>query len=159
MKYSLLALCFAFLVSCDLSSNIDTIEPQEEIDYTEQNEAEIIAYVAANNLDAIRSNSGLYYVIDEPGTGEQPTGTSTVTVAYKGYYLNGTLFDESGTNGVSFGLDRVIEGWTEGIAFFKEGGNGILLVPAHLGYGNYDYSTIPGGSVLIFDINLISIDE
>jgi FKBP-type peptidyl-prolyl cis-trans isomerase FkpA len=47
----------------------------------------------------------------------------------------------------------VIRGWTE-VPYFKEGGSGILLVPAHLGYGNSDYSGIPGGSVLIFEVKL-----
>ena len=100
----------------------------------------------------------MYYVINEPGTGVQPTATSNVTVAYKGYFINGTVFDQSSASGISFGLNQVIKGWTEGIAYFKTGGSGILLIPAHLGYGNYDYSGIPGGSVLIFDVKLISIN-
>lgn len=159
MKYTLLlALCFAFLVSCDFSSSVDETEQQEEIDYTEQNEADIVAYIVANNLNAIRSDSGLYYLIEEEGTGNKPTSTSNVTVAYKGSFLNGTVFNESGTNGISFSLDQVIAGWTEGITYFNEGGSGILLIPAHLGYGNIDYPSIPAGSVLIFDINLISVN-
>ena len=150
MKYSLLALIFAFLVSC--SSDI------EEVDYVSKNEEEIAAYVADNNLDATRSETGLYYVIEEEGEGAQPTETSNVTVAYKGYYTDGSIFDQSDAEGVSFNLQQVILGWTEGITYFKEGGSGKLLIPAHLGYGNYDYRDIPGGSVLIFDINLISVN-
>lgn len=111
-----------------------------------------------SNLDAIKSTTGLYYVIDEIGTGEQPTVTSTVTVAYKGYFSNGFIFDESDSSGATFGLQQVISGWTEGITYFKEGGNGILLVPSHLGYGSFNYSGIPGGSVLIFEIDLISVN-
>lgn len=159
MKYSFLILLFAFFVSCDISSN-DAYESEEvDYDFTEQNEAAIAAYVKENNLNATRSESGLYYVIDEEGTGEQPISTSNVTVSYTGYYLDGSKFDESGTNGVDFYLNKVIAGWTEGIAYFKEGGKGTLLIPAHLGYGNYDYYTIPGGSVLVFDIELISVNE
>nr|WP_320118402.1 FKBP-type peptidyl-prolyl cis-trans isomerase [uncultured Marinifilum sp.] len=159
MKYTLLVLMLAFFVSCDIS-NDDVIEPEElDYDYTEQNEADIAEYVKENNLNATRSESGLYYVIDEEGTGEQPISTSNVTVAYTGYYLDGKKFDESGSNGVDFYLNKVIAGWTEGIAYFKEGGKGMLLIPAHLGYGNNDYYTIPGGSVLIFDIELISVNE
>tara|TARA_R110001583_G_scaffold25760_6_gene93094 strand:- start:7344 stop:7514 length:171 start_codon:yes stop_codon:yes gene_type:complete len=56
-------------------------------------------------------------------------------------------------------LKGVISGWTEGITYFKEGGKGTLWVPAHLGYGNYDTRGIPGGSVLIFDIHLISVKK
>ena len=152
MKYSLMALAFTILISCESDKK------SEDIDYVAKNDQEITAYIAENNLEAQKSNSGLYYVINEEGTGAQPTATSNVTVAYKGYYLNGKVFDQSDENGISFGLQQVIKGWTEGIPYFKEGGNGILLVPAHLGYGNNNYSGIPGGSVLIFDVSLISVN-
>lgn len=54
-------------------------------------------------------------------------------------------------------MQGVIKGWTEGITYFKEGGEGILLIPSKLGYGSKDRSGIPGGSVLIFDIKLITV--
>ncbi|MGC1204529.1 MAG: FKBP-type peptidyl-prolyl cis-trans isomerase [Flavobacteriaceae bacterium] len=54
-------------------------------------------------------------------------------------------------------LKNVIKGWTEGITYFKEGGNGVLLVPSRLAYGPDYYNGIPGGSVLIFDVALISV--
>ena len=130
-------------------------DPQP-IDYVTKNDQDIQAYIAEHNLEAQKSSSGLYYVIDELGDGAQPTATSNVTVAYKGYFLNGNVFDQSNAEGVTFNLRQVIPGWTEGITYFKEGGSGMLLVPAHLGYGNNNYRSIPGGSVLIFDINLIS---
>jgi FKBP-type peptidyl-prolyl cis-trans isomerase len=123
-----------------------------------QNEKEITKYIATHELEAQKSSSGLYYIIGEQGTGGQPIPTSTVTVAYKGYFTNGTVFDESKPEGLSFNLQGVIAGWTEGITYFKEGGNGILLVPAHLGYGNYNYRSIPGGSVLIFEVKLIAVN-
>jgi len=127
-------------------------------DYTAENDQEIQAYIADNNLTAQKSNSGLYYVIDNPGTGIQPTTTDNVSVAYKGYFSDGTVFDQSDANGISFNLQQVIAGWTEGITYFKEGGSGILLIPSSLGYGNNGRSSIPGGAVLIFDIELISVN-
>lgn len=130
----------------------------ESIDYVTKNDEDIQAYIATNNLDAVKSSTGLYYVIDFPGDGEQPSKTDNVTVAYKGYFLNGTVFDQSNSAGISINLQQVIKGWTEGITYFKEGGSGMLLVPAHLGYGNSNYRTIPGGSVLIFDIELKSVN-
>ena len=126
--------------------------------YTAKNEQEIKDYLAKNNLTAQRSTSGLYYIINEQGTGTQPTAASNVTVAYKGYFTNGNVFDQSKAEGISFGLNQVIKGWTEGIPYFKAGGSGVLLVPAHLGYGSYNYGPIPGGSVLIFDVKLISVN-
>lgn len=131
----------------------------ELIDYAIENEQEIQDYLIDNQITtAIRSDSGLHYVIDEEGTGSQPTENSNVTVVYNGYFTDGETFDESNTDGVSFNLSQVIPGWKEGIQYFKEGGNGTLLVPSHLAYGIYDYNQIPGGSVLIFDIELKSIN-
>ncbi|WP_188049358.1 FKBP-type peptidyl-prolyl cis-trans isomerase [Flavobacterium sp. GP15] len=148
MKYTLFALIFILFISCS---------KEKEVDYTAKNEKEIVAYIAKNKLNAHRSTSGLYYVINELGTGAQPNANSTVTVAYKGYFTDGSPFDESKPEGISFGLQQVIKGWTEGIAYFKEGGSGVLLVPSNLGYGSEGRSGIPGGSVLIFDVKLISV--
>lgn len=128
------------------------------VEYSAANDAEILKYIDDNALTTTKTATGLYYVIDEEGTGEQPTATSNVTVVYKGYYTNGTVFDKSDAAGATFSLDEVIKGWAEGIPYFKEGGSGMLLIPATLGYGSYDYRGIPGGSVLIFDINLISVN-
>ena len=127
-------------------------------DYTAKNEQEIKDYLAKNNLTAQRSTSGLYYIINEQGTGTQPTAASNVTVAYKGYFTNGNVFDQSKAEGISFGLNKVIKGWTEGIPYFKTGGSGVLLIPSHLGYGSTNNGPIPGGSVLIFDVKLISVN-
>ena len=149
-KYSIVLLVLTLLSACN--RNDDTV------DYTVKNEEEIVAYVAANNLDAQKSSSGLYYVIDELGDGEQPVETSNVTVAYKGYFTDGGTFDESDADGISFGLQQVIKGWTEGITYFKEGGSGVLLIPSALGYGSDGRPGIPGGAVLLFDINLISVN-
>lgn len=150
MKYSLLVILFVFLFSCSGGN---------EKDFSVINEKQITEYIKTNKLKATKSESGLYYIIDEAGEGVKPTSSSTVQVAYKGYYLNGDVFDESSERGISFPLKGVIKGWTEGITYFKEGGKGTLLVPAHLGYGNYDTRGIPGGSVLFFDIHLISVKK
>lgn len=155
MKSTLLALFSLLFVSCfpDLKSDIET----QPVDYTVQNEKEIVDYIAKNNLNAQKSDTGLYYVITEPGTGKQPTANSDVRVAYKGYFTSGKIFDQSTDAGSSFNLQGVIKGWTEGIQYFKEGGSGVLLVPAHLGYGN-GRPGIPGGSVLVFDVKLIKVN-
>jgi FKBP-type peptidyl-prolyl cis-trans isomerase FkpA len=156
MKHLLsVLLALTLFISCSKEK-----EQQKEatIDYVAKNDKEITDYIAKYKLTAKRSNTGLYYVITEAGTGAQPTAASNVTVAYKGYFTNGTTFDQSTSEGISFGLNEVIKGWTEGIPYFKTGGSGILLVPAHLGYGNNDYHGIPGGSVLIFDVKLIKVN-
>jgi FKBP-type peptidyl-prolyl cis-trans isomerase FkpA len=153
MKSILLALVSILFVSC-LSDG----GASKPVDYTVQNEKEIVDYIAKNKLTAQKSDSGLYYIINEAGTGTQPTASSNVTVAYKGYFTNGNVFDQSTAQGISFGLNQVIKGWTEGIPHFKAGGSGILLIPARLGYGSNDSGPIPGGSVLIFEVKLISVN-
>ena len=137
---------------------ISCSDKDSETDYTAQNEKEITDYIAKNNLTAQRTDSGLYYVIYDAGSGKQPTASSNVTVAYKGYFTSGKVFDQSDSKGISFGLNQVIKGWTEGIPYFKVGGSGVLLVPSHLGYGSKGNSSIPGGSVIVFDVKLISVN-
>jgi len=146
--YLALFLSIFLFISC--SKNDTNFEPQTESD--------ILEYIEDNNLSGTKSNSGLYYVINSEGTGTRPTSNSSVTVAYKGYFLNGSVFDQSNSDGISFGLNQVISGWTEGIQLFKEGGEGILIVPSNLGYGDNGRQGIPGGAVLVFDIKLISVN-
>ena len=80
------------LFSC--SKNDTIFEPQTETD--------ILKYIEDNNLNATKSSSGLYYVIKNQGTGTRPTTSSNVTVAYKGYFLDGSVFYQSNANGISF---------------------------------------------------------
>jgi FKBP-type peptidyl-prolyl cis-trans isomerase FkpA len=143
---------------CIIISLLFFISCSEDKSEEPQTEADIIAYIEANNLNATRTSSGLYYVIDNEGSGSRPTSTSNVTVAYKGYFLDGGTFDQSSDSGISFGLNQVIPGWTEGIQLFKEGGEGMLLIPYNLGYGLNGRPSIPGGAVLLFDIQLISVN-
>lgn len=148
-NYTILFLSLIIFSSC-LSEN--------ETSFTPQTEADIIKYIETNRLDAKKTDSGLYYVITKEGTGNKPANSSAnVTVAYKGYFLNGDVFDAN-SNGYTTDLNRVIKGWTEGIQLFKEGGEGVLIIPSNLGYGAAGNSAIPGGAVLVFDIKLISVN-
>jgi len=144
---------FALFVLFTISSCQDD---DDTIDYDKQNEIDILNYISDNNLDAKKSNSGLYYVILKEGSGAQPNSNSNVTVNYKGYFTDNKIFDQN--NNVTFNLQQVIAGWTEGITYFKEGGEGMLLIPSSLGYGDKDRNSIPGGSVLIFDIDLLNVN-
>ncbi|WP_324027025.1 FKBP-type peptidyl-prolyl cis-trans isomerase [Maribacter sp. BPC-D8] len=156
MKYFAILLLVTTMISCG-SSDDNGPTPLEPIDYTDINEKEINVYLSANDLVSETTASGLHYIIENPGDGAKPSASSNVTVAYKGYFLDGEVFDQN-NSGFTTGLDKVIAGWTEGIQLFNEGGNGMLLVPAHLGYGSFDFRSIPGGSVLIFDIELVSVN-
>lgn len=123
----------------------------------EKDEETIKSYITAKGLNATRTESGLYVVVNEQGTGSKCYSTSSVKVSYKGYFTDGTVFDESDATGISFSLQQVIKGWTEGIPHFNEGGSGILLVPSALGYGESGTNGIPGNTVLIFDVKLIDV--
>ncbi|WP_269225841.1 FKBP-type peptidyl-prolyl cis-trans isomerase [Flavobacterium eburneipallidum] len=153
MKHLLAALLVLTLfASCSKESELGP-----PIDYTVQNEKDINEFLTNNKLTAQRTDTGLYYIINEAGDGTQPNSSSTVTVAYKGTFINGQIFDQSTNAGITISLNNVIKGWKEGIPLFKTGGSGLLLIPSHLGYGSYDYKSIPGGSVLIFEIKLIEV--
>lgn len=123
----------------------------------QEDEKIIQAYIAENSLEATATGSGLHYVINEEGEGASCNPQSTVTVVYTGYLTNGEIFDQSVVAGVTFELQSVIQGWTEGIPYFKEGGHGVLLIPSALGYGTNSVGTIPPNSVLIFDVELVEV--
>lgn len=123
----------------------------------EQDEITITNYLEENQINATATGTGLYYIIDSLGTGAYPDENANVTVYYKGYFVDGEVFDQSPGSGSNFNLNGVIPGWQEGLQLFPEGSHGRLFIPSHLGYGLDDYGDIPGGSVLLFDVQLIDV--
>jgi len=106
-------------------------------------------------------DSGLQYLILEKGEGtEHPTAKSNVEVHYHGTLIDGTVFDSSVERGktISFGLNQVIPGWTEGVQLMVEGDKFRFFIPSRLAYGNRSAGKIPAGSLLIFDVELIKIN-
>ena len=118
----------------------------------------ILTYIDDFDLDAEATGSGLYVVIDEAGSGVNPTIYDEVSVFYRGALTSGEVFDLTGTEPAVFPLSQVIEGWQEGIPYFKPGGSGTLLIPSHLGYGSQSAGSIPPNSVLVFDITLVRVN-
>ncbi len=112
-------------------------------------------YISANHLSAVAEPNGLYFVSTVTGTGASPTINNTVTVIYKGYYTDGTVFD-SNSSPVSFPLSGVITGWQEGLPLMKTGGKATLIIPSALGYGSSGSGSVPPNTVLLFDITLVS---
>ncbi|HOY06747.1 MAG TPA: FKBP-type peptidyl-prolyl cis-trans isomerase [Saprospiraceae bacterium] len=114
-------------------------------------------YLTDHGLTAIERPSGLHYIITQEGTGGNPSPLSTVTVKYKGYLLDGTVFDQtSGTETATFALDGLIEAWQEGIPLLKKGGKGTFFSPSALAYGPNGVGSIAPNSVLIFEIELVN---
>lgn len=119
-------------------------------------------YLAGNkNSKGVKvTESGLQYLLLEEGEGgESPSATDTVTVHYQGKLIDGTVFDSSIQRGqpISFGLNQVIKGWTEGLQLMKVGDKMRLFIPADLAYGDRAAGKIPAGATLIFDVELIAI--
>jgi len=105
--------------------------------------------------------SGLQYeVLVSSENTEHPSATSKVTVHYHGTLIDGTIFDSSVDRGetISFGLNQVIAGWTEGVQLMTVGDKFRFYIPSQLAYGNRSTGKITGGSVLIFDIELFEIN-
>ena len=128
----------------------------KKTDYAAIDAKTIQQYITDHNLTtAVAEPNGLYYVPTLVGTGAYPTINSTVTVNYKGYLTDGTLFDQS-TRPVTFALSGVIAGWQEGIPLMQTGGKATLLIPSALGYGGQATGGIPANSVLIFEVELVS---
>ena len=130
---------------------------KEDMDIDKQNQQEIEDYIQENSLNALSTASGLYYVIEEPGSDDKPSLTDQVTVHYEGYLTNGQVFDSSYARNMpsTFPLNGVIEGWQEGIPLFGKNGKGILLIPSKLGYGAFPPPGIPANAVLIFNVEVI----
>jgi FKBP-type peptidyl-prolyl cis-trans isomerase len=107
------------------------------------------------------SPSGLQYEIVKQGTGMRPNATDTVTVNYKGTLTNGTEFDNSYKRGepATFSLDHVIRGWTEGLQLMSVGSKFKFYIPYQLAYGLNEMGTIPGGSALIFEVELLDVKK
>lgn len=117
----------------------------------------IVDYLTNNGIDAQRHESGLYYKITKEGTGAQPDFNSVVGVFYKGYLVNGTVFDQTTHGSVLLPLSNLIDGWKIGVPMLKSGGSGTFFIPSALGYGNQPAGAIPANSVLIFEIDLVSV--
>ena len=110
--------------------------------------------------NATKTASGLAYKVIKEGTGATPTAEDTVEVHYHGTLTDGTVFDSSVERGktISFPLNRVIKGWTEGLQTMKEGGKTKFVIPADLAYGeNGAPPKIPGGATLVFEVELFKV--
>jgi peptidylprolyl isomerase len=109
----------------------------------------------------IETASGLQLQVLTVGSGDTyPMPTSNVKVHYHGTLLDGTVFDSSVKRNkpISFDLNRVIKGWTEGLQLMVVGEKTRFFIPAELGYGNGGAGKIPPGSMLIFDVELLAIN-
>ncbi|MCU8473656.1 FKBP-type peptidyl-prolyl cis-trans isomerase [Vibrio vulnificus] len=109
----------------------------------------------------VKTDTGLLYQVFTPAEGEKPKDTDTVQVHYKGTLTDGTQFDSSYDRGepATFPLNRVIPGWTEGVQLMPVGSKFKFVIPPELAYGAQDTPSIPANSTLVFEVELLKIEN
>jgi len=115
----------------------------------------------AKEVNIQNTESGIQYEVLTKGTGDvHPKASDKVNVHYHGTLIDGTVFDSSVERGepISFGLNQVIKGWTEGVQLMVVGEKTRFFIPAELAYGNRTAGAIPAGSTLIFEVELLAIN-
>lgn len=127
---------------------------------TEKEENELLSnYLKVTNVQVEPTNSGLYYIETQAGSGISPKLGDRVVVDYFGTFISGKPFSTTYGSGApfefTFGVGEVIDGWEEGISYMKEGGKARLVIPSHLAYGSEGKGdAIPPYSTLIFELEL-----
>ena len=125
-------------------------------------------YFAKNKIKATKTASGLYYVISKKGSGENAKKGQVVNMNYLGKFLDGKPFDgnvdenyKSSRAPLTFtlGVGQVIQGWDEGIQLLNPGSRATLYIPSDLGYGPGGRGPIPANTVMVFNVELISINK
>lgn len=133
-------------------------------DIVNEEKAKGAAFLAENkkNKDVVETASGLQYKVITMGTGAKPTATDKVKVHYHGTTIDGKVFDSSVERGepITFPLNGVIKGWTEGVQLMPIGSKFIFYIPSDLAYGDRGAGQdIKPGATLIFEVELLDIEK
>ena len=124
----------------------------------EKDKNTIINYIMDEGIELKSTDSGLYYQMIEAGMGEYAAWGDWVTVNYKGYTLDGKVFDSSYKRGksIEFYVGNMIAGWNEGLQLMKPGGKAFFVVPSGLAYGEKGFpNLIPPHTTLAFEVELL----
>ena len=119
------------------------------------------AFLAANAAKpgVVTRPSGLQYHVIKSGHGRTPKTTDMVTVTYKGWLIDGTVFDQTAAGATAeFPAGKLIPGWVEALSLMKEGDRWELVIPANLAYGERGApGAIPPNQALVFEMELIAV--
>jgi FKBP-type peptidyl-prolyl cis-trans isomerase len=152
-------------VRATLQEELQAKNREKTKELAEKNKKEGEAFLAANaKKEGFKTTaSGLQYKILIQGKGKMPKKTDTVTVNYRGTFVDGTEFDSSVKRGkpATFALNQVISGWTEALTLMNEGSKWQIVVPSNLGYGPVGMPGSPIGphAVLFFEIELLTVQD
>ncbi len=137
------------------------LENETRAKEAEENKAKGAAFLEENKTkEGVKvTESGLQYKVLKEGAGKSPKKTDKVKVQYRGTLINGEQFDTTYKDGNprTFGVNRVISGWTEGLMLMKEGSKYEFYIPSDLAYKEAGRPNIPGNSVLIFEVELLEV--
>lgn len=134
-------------------------------DQLKVDDEKIQSYIKTNNLESVqKTESGVYYVVTDPGTGADAAAGDKVTVHYKLSFLDGKEVESSYKGGQPFtftlGQGQVIPGWDEALQKLNKGSKATLLIPSTLAYGEQDRGPeMPGNSILRFDVELVDVQK
>lgn len=146
-----------------LDESVRTKQEEKAKVESEKSKVEGEKYLADNakKEGVMVTESGLQYEVMSEGEGAKPVATDVVKVHYKGTILDGTEFDSSYSRNepTTFPLNRVIPGWTEGLQLMPVGSKYKFTIPSDLAYGDRDLGKIPANSTLIFEVELLEIQN
>ena len=146
-----------------LDESVRTKQEEKAKVESEKSKVEGEKYLADNakKEGVMVTESGLQYEVMSEGEGAKPVATDVVKVHYKGTRLDGTEFDSSYSRNepTTFPLNRVIPGWTEGLQLMPVGSKYKFTIPSDLAYGDRDLGKIPANSTLIFEVELLEIQN
>ncbi|MGZ8216542.1 FKBP-type peptidyl-prolyl cis-trans isomerase [Methylomagnum sp.] len=149
----------ATLAALVIGSGIYGCKPSSSVD-ADRNQQEGTKFLSENmkKPGVTTTPSGLEYEVLKEGTGASPKATDTVTVNYRGSFISGGEFDSG--QGISFPLNGVIPGWTEGLQLMKEGAKYKFVIPPELAYGERGAGrVIPPNSTLVFEVDLVKVGK
>lgn len=161
----------------DISFNVKVVNVQSEEEYRKGetdaaqkqkgiDEKIIVDYLAKNGLSgkAQKTENGVYYIVNQAGTGPQPQRGDAISIHYTGKLLDGKVFDSSQKTGqplqLQIGVGMVIPGWDESILKLSKGTKATLVIPSTMAYGPQGSPpAIPANAVLVFDVELLDVKK
>ena len=131
-------------------SNPETLEQREE--------NKIIEFAGDNNMEAVRTRSGIYIANHIVGKGDSIAWGDQLKVHYRGYFMDGEEFDSSikREKPITFRVGSMVAGWNEALPFLLEGSKATFIIPSHMGYGKRGFEGFVGpDEILLFDIEIL----